>query len=71
MIQEESGTSWKEMYQVFNMGHRFEIYTDQQTAEGIIALAANQHIEARVVGRCEKAGVKKLTIQGEKGEFVY
>ncbi len=71
MIQEESGTPWKEMYQVFNMGHRFEIYTDVKTAEGIILLAGNRHIDAKIVGRCEPAGHKKLTIKGEQGEFVY
>ncbi|MCK4745728.1 MAG: phosphoribosylformylglycinamidine cyclo-ligase [Bacteroidales bacterium] len=71
MIQEESGTAWKEMYQVFNMGHRFEIYTDEQTAEGIISLAGFHKIEARIVGRCEQANHKKLTIIGEQGEFVY
>jgi phosphoribosylformylglycinamidine cyclo-ligase len=71
LIQEESGTTWEEMYQVFNMGHRFEIYTDEQTAEEILGLAGNYKIEARIVGRCEQANHKKLTIKGEHGEFVY
>ncbi len=71
MIQEESGTPWKEMYQVFNMGHRFEIYTDEATAQGIIGISGEYGIEARVVGRCESSDSKKLTIRGEKGEFVY
>jgi len=71
MIREESGTSWKEMYQVFNMGHRFEIYTDETTAERIIALAGKYEIDARIVGRCEVSEDKKLTIKGEEGEFVY
>ena len=71
MIQEESGTPWKEMYQVFNMGHRFEIYTDQRTAEVITGIAGEYGIEARVVGRCEPSDQKKLTIKGENGEFVY
>jgi len=71
MIQEESGTSWKEMYQVFNMGHRFEIYTDESTAEGIIKLADEYHIEARIIGHCEPSSQKKLTIRGEQGEFLY
>jgi len=71
MIQEESGTDWKEMYQVFNMGHRFEIYTDENTAKEVIKLAEKYHIEARIVGHCEVASQKKLTIRGDQGEFVY
>ncbi len=71
MIQEESGTDWKEMYQVFNMGHRFEIYTDEGTAQEVIKLAEKYQIEARIVGHCEKASQKKLTIRGDQGEFVY
>ncbi len=71
MIQEESGTDWKEMYQVFNMGHRFEIYTDEGTAQEVIKLAEKYQIEARIVGHCEMASQKKLTIRGDQGEFVY
>jgi phosphoribosylformylglycinamidine cyclo-ligase len=71
MIQDESKTSWKEMYQVFNMGHRFEIYTDEASAPGIIELAGKYQIEARVVGHCEEFSGKKLTIRGEQGEFTY
>jgi phosphoribosylformylglycinamidine cyclo-ligase len=71
MIQEESGTDWKEMYQVFNMGHRFEIYTDERSAGGIIELAEKYGIEARIVGRCEPSEQKRLTIRGEQGEFIY
>jgi phosphoribosylformylglycinamidine cyclo-ligase len=71
MIQEESGTEWKEMYQVFNMGHRFEIYTDENSAMGIIELAGKYGIEARIVGRCEKSEQKRLTISGEHGEYNY
>ncbi len=71
MIQEESGTDWKEMYQVFNMGHRFEIYTDEGTAQEVIKLAEKYQIEARIVGHCETASQKKLTIRGDQGEFVY
>lgn len=71
MIQEESGTPWKEMYQVFNMGHRFEIYTDEESATGIIDIAGKYDIEARVVGRCESSEEKKLTIKGPEGEFIY
>jgi phosphoribosylformylglycinamidine cyclo-ligase len=71
MIQNESGTPWREMYQVFNMGHRFEIYTDEGTAEEIITTAAKYKIDARLIGRCEESDSKKLTIKGDQGEFVY
>jgi len=71
MIQEESGTDWKEMYQVFNMGHRFEIYTDEQSAGGIIEIAEKFGIDARIVGRCEPSEQKRLTITGEHGEYNY
>jgi phosphoribosylformylglycinamidine cyclo-ligase len=71
MIQKESGTPWKEMYQVFNMGHRFEIYTDENTAHGITSMAEKFHIEARIVGHCEPSDQKKLTIRGAHGEYSY
>ena len=71
MIQEESGTAWKEMYQVFNMGHRFEIYTDEHSAAGIIELAGKYGIDAQLVGRCEESEQKRLTIKGEHGEYNY
>ena len=71
MIQEESGTDWKEMYQVFNMGHRFEIYTDEQSARGIIELAGKYSIDARIVGHCEESEKKKLTIIDEQAEYNY
>ena len=71
MIQKESGTSWAEMYQVFNMGHRFEIYTDEKSAGGMIELAGTFGIDARIVGRCEPSGQKRLTIKGDLGEFNY
>jgi phosphoribosylformylglycinamidine cyclo-ligase len=71
MIQEESGTDWKEMYQVFNMGHRFEIYTDEQSAGGIIDLAGKFNIDAQIVGHCEAVEKKKLTIKGSEGTYTY
>lgn len=71
IIQEESGTDWKEMYQVFNMGHRFEIYTDEKSAGEMIRIAADYQIEAKIIGRCETSPEKKLTIISEQGEFVY
>jgi phosphoribosylformylglycinamidine cyclo-ligase len=71
IIQEESNTEWKEMYQVFNMGHRFEFYTDEQTAFEIIKISEGYNVEAQIVGRCLESEEKKLTIRGEFGEFVY
>jgi phosphoribosylformylglycinamidine cyclo-ligase len=71
MIQKESGTDWKEMYTVFNMGHRLEIYTDTDTAVKMIERAAHFNIEARVIGRVEAADQKKVTIRSKYGEFVY
>ena len=71
MIQKESGTPWKEMYQVFNMGHRFEIYTDEESARGIIEIAGKYKIEGKVIGRCEPSEEKTLTIKGAEGEFIY
>jgi phosphoribosylformylglycinamidine cyclo-ligase len=71
LIQEESGTPWKEMYQVFNLGHRFELYTDESVAEEIINLAGSYGIDARVVGRCEASAQTQLTITGEQGTYHY
>ncbi|MBL7111271.1 MAG: phosphoribosylformylglycinamidine cyclo-ligase [Bacteroidales bacterium] len=71
LIQEQSGTDWMEMYQVFNMGHRFEIYTDPQTAEEIIGISQSFGVDARVIGHVESSDTKKLTISGEHGTFVY
>lgn len=71
MIQESSGTPWDEMYRVFNMGHRMELYVDEGDAAAIIDIAAAFNLEARVVGRCEPAPSRRLTIVSEFGEFVY
>lgn len=71
LIKEQSGTDWKEMYKVFNMGHRMEIYTDEATAIEMIKIAASYNVEAKVVGRVEEASEKKLTIRSEFGEFEY
>ena len=71
IIQDQSGTSWQEMYKVFNMGHRFEIYTSPVVAEKLIEIAKSFAIDARIVGRCESYESKKLTIKSEFGEFVY
>jgi phosphoribosylformylglycinamidine cyclo-ligase len=71
IIQSQSGTGWKEMYQVFNMGHRFEIYTDAKTAEEIIKISGSFNIDAKIVGRCENYKGKQLTIKSQFGEFTY
>ncbi len=71
LIHEQSGTAWKEMYKVFNMGHRFEIYTDQKNAAEIISIASGFNLEARVVGHCEASEKKRLTINSESGTFEY
>ncbi|RIH62957.1 phosphoribosylformylglycinamidine cyclo-ligase [Mariniphaga sediminis] len=71
IIQEQSGTAWKEMYKVFNMGHRFEIYTSQEAAEEIISISKSFGIDAQIIGKVEPCEGKKLTINSEKGEFVY
>ena len=71
LIKEESGTSWKEMYQVFNMGHRMEIYTDRSTADKIISISNSFNIEAKIVGRVEDSVNKKLTISSSYGTFEY
>jgi phosphoribosylformylglycinamidine cyclo-ligase len=71
MIQEESQTAWQEMYRVFNMGHRLEIYTDADTANRMIEIARGFHIEAQIVGRVEASANKSLTIRSEHGEFIY
>jgi len=71
LIQQESGTDWKEMYQVFNMGHRLEIYCDEKVSDDLIAEAKQFNIEAQVVGRCEESSNKMLSIESESGSFNY
>jgi len=71
LIQEQSGTDWKEMYKVFNMGHRFEIYCDADTASEIITIAESFGIDAQIIGKVEPFEGKKLTIISEKGKFEY
>jgi len=70
-IHEQSGTAWEEMYKVFNMGHRFEIYTDQKNASEIISIAAGFNLEAKIIGYCEASEKKVLTINSEFGTFEY
>jgi phosphoribosylformylglycinamidine cyclo-ligase len=71
LIHDQSGTAWAEMYKVFNMGHRFEIYTDLKNAAEIINIASEFSLEAKIVGHCEAAENKKLTIKSEFGTFEY
>lgn len=71
IIQEVSGTDWQEMYKVFNMGHRFEIYVYPEFADDIISLSREFGIDAQVVGCCINHHGKKLTIQSQMGEFQY
>lgn len=71
LIQAETKTPWKEMYKVFNMGHRLEIYTDKRTAESLIEIAKNFNIEAQIIGRVEQSDEKRLTISGPEGDLRY
>lgn len=71
LIQSQSNTSWREMYQVFNMGHRFELYLPEHISRSVIEIAAEMGIEGRIVGRVEKAAGKSVTIRSEYGEFTF
>lgn len=71
LIQEQSGTSWHEMYKVFNMGHRMELYLNPTLADEVIAIAESFGVAAQLVGRVTDAPAKKLTIQSEHGKFEY
>ena len=71
LIQEQSGTKWEEMYQVFNCGHRLELYVDPTIADSLISISESFGVDARIVGRVEKNPHKKLTIESEFGSFAY
>ena len=71
LIQSESKTSWKEMYQVFNMGHRLEIYTDENSAQSIINISKSFNLDAKIIGRVEDCNENKLSISTNKGLFEY
>jgi phosphoribosylformylglycinamidine cyclo-ligase len=71
LIQEQSKTDWKEMYQVFNCGHRMEIYVPEDIAADIISISKSFNVDAQIVGRVEASGSKKLTIASEFGTFNY
>ncbi len=71
LIQEESGTDWKEMYQVFNMGHRYEVYLPQEYAQEVIDTSKSFHVDAQIVGRVEAAEQKEVLIQTPEGSYTY
>lgn len=71
LIKNESGTDWKEMYEVFNMGHRMEIYLPESVAEKVIAISRSFNIDAQIVGRVEASSSRKLTISSQWGIFKY
>lgn len=71
MIQRESATPWEEMYRVFNMGQRMEIYLEEDDAQAIIDISGKYSIDARIIGRCEPSNAKRLTIRSPYGEFIY
>ncbi len=71
MIQEQSGTGWREMYEVFNMGHRMEIYVPETVAKHLIAIAASYNVDAKVIGYCERCYSNLLTIKTGEGNFQY
>ncbi|MEC8536568.1 MAG: AIR synthase-related protein, partial [Bacteroidota bacterium] len=71
LIQQQSKTNWKEMYQVFNCGHRMELYVAAEVAETMIATASEFNVAAQVIGRVECSESKKLTIKSEFGTFEY
>jgi phosphoribosylformylglycinamidine cyclo-ligase len=71
LIQEQSQTDWKEMYQVFNCGHRMEVYVKPDIAEDIIALSKFFNVDAQIIGRVEASPKKRLTIKSDYGTFEY
>jgi phosphoribosylformylglycinamidine cyclo-ligase len=71
IIQEASGTDWKEMYKVFNMGHRMELYLEEEHASKVIDIAKSFGIAAQIIGHVEPSEVKQVTIESEKGKFNY
>ena len=70
-IQQQSGTNWEEMYKVFNMGHRFEIYLNEKYADSVIEISRSFGIDARIVGHVEKCDQRELFIKSEYGNFFY
>jgi phosphoribosylformylglycinamidine cyclo-ligase len=71
LIQQQSGTDWKEMYKVFNMGHRMELYVPVDIADHLISISESFGVEAQIIGRCEQSKEKKLMIKASKRTFIY
>ncbi|OYZ50490.1 MAG: hypothetical protein B7Y19_06515 [Sphingobacteriales bacterium 24-40-4] len=71
LIQEQSGTDWKEMYKVFNMGHRMEFYVPSEIADDIIRISKEFNVDAQIIGRVEDSIKKQVTIRSDYGEFTY
>jgi phosphoribosylformylglycinamidine cyclo-ligase len=71
LIQQESGTDWKEMYKVFNMGHRMEFYLEEKFAQDVISISKSFGVDAKIIGRVTDSETKKVTVKSTKGEFVY
>jgi phosphoribosylformylglycinamidine cyclo-ligase len=73
VIQQESGTSWEEMYKVFNMGHRMEFYVPAEIAEDIIAISKKYDVDARIIGRVEasESGKAQVHLTSQHGNFIY
>ncbi len=71
LIQEQSGTEWHEMFEVFNMGHRFEIYLPDQYAQAVIDISKSFNVDAQIIGRVESSGSNRLTIKSKYGEYIY
>ena len=71
MIQQQSKTEWQEMYKVFNMGHRMEVYTDEQTAQEVIAISKSFNIDAQIIGHIEQSDKTSVVVKSPYGEFLY
>jgi phosphoribosylformylglycinamidine cyclo-ligase len=71
MIYEQSATTWEEMYKVFNMGHRMEVYLAPEDADAVISVSQKAGVDARIVGRVEASSGKKVTLRTPQGEFIY
>ena len=71
LIQNESTTSWREMYQVFNMGHRFELYVPEEVVDDLIEISQSFNVNAQVVGHVEASPIKELIIETPNGSFEY
>jgi phosphoribosylformylglycinamidine cyclo-ligase len=71
LIQKQSGTDWKEMYKVFNMGHRMELYLSEEHAAKVIEISKSFRVDARIIGHVEKSHVRELVIESEFGRFKF